>query len=320
MSYPKPRWAAGPASVRRAGGRTANAGRRAFTLIELLVVIAIIAILAAILFPVFAQAREKARQTACLSNTKQLGLAFMQYIQDDDEALPPIAGTHAVNNATYLAHWGVDLIGGTNAPTTSVPAGVTVPSLIGSYVRNNQIQNCPSGPRPSANSAAVAYQYNDLVAGRSQAAVTAVSQTVLISEGSGASGILGNNQPLGLGVGHAVARVANYPGTAAANAVPTTASAAQLLPYAGAVMLDQASLADVNRHASGGNFLFVDGHAKWHRVTTNANGVPVGVYFPPANSARSNAVSNGGANVVEGTNEPVPGGNMLGYAATFHAN
>ena len=56
--------------------------KNAFTLIELLVVIAIIAILAAILFPVFAQAREKARQTACTSNEKQLGLAFIQYAQD----------------------------------------------------------------------------------------------------------------------------------------------------------------------------------------------------------------------------------------------
>ena len=62
--------------------------RRGFTLIELLVVIAIIAILAAILFPVFAKAREKARQASCLSNEKQLGLAMMQYTQDNDELTP----------------------------------------------------------------------------------------------------------------------------------------------------------------------------------------------------------------------------------------
>src|SRR5262249_32615620 len=62
--------------------------RSGFTLIELLVVIAIIAILAAILFPVFAQARDKARQTTCLSNQKQIGLAMMQYVQDYDQTWP----------------------------------------------------------------------------------------------------------------------------------------------------------------------------------------------------------------------------------------
>ena len=62
--------------------------RKGFTLIELLVVIAIIAILAAILFPVFAKAREKARQTSCLSNEKQIGTAIMMYVEDYDEMMP----------------------------------------------------------------------------------------------------------------------------------------------------------------------------------------------------------------------------------------
>ena len=75
--------------------------RRAFTLIELLVVIAIIAILAAILFPVFAQAREKARQTACISNLKQIGLSVQMYGQDYDEVFP---------NGTYngMRNWEVN--------------------------------------------------------------------------------------------------------------------------------------------------------------------------------------------------------------------
>ena len=68
----------------------ARKGKSGFTLIELLVVIAIIAILAAILFPVFAQAREKARSISCLSNTKQMGLAFMMYAQDNDELFPSV--------------------------------------------------------------------------------------------------------------------------------------------------------------------------------------------------------------------------------------
>src|SRR4051794_18914062 len=69
--------------------------RRGFTLIELLVVIAIIAILASILFPVFAEAREKARQASCLSNTKQIGTAMEMYTQDYDEVFPspwPLSG------------------------------------------------------------------------------------------------------------------------------------------------------------------------------------------------------------------------------------
>lgn len=74
----------------------------AFTLIELLVVIAIIAILAAILFPVFATAREKGRETACLNNEKQIGLALLQYVQDNDEMFP-IASY--VNNNALAPHW-----------------------------------------------------------------------------------------------------------------------------------------------------------------------------------------------------------------------
>ena len=88
-----------------------DAGKRnGFTLIELLVVIAIIAILAAILFPVFAQAREKARQTSCLSNLKQMGNALMMYVQDYDETLPMAgrnlaAGETDANTPTRWQGW-----------------------------------------------------------------------------------------------------------------------------------------------------------------------------------------------------------------------
>lgn len=78
--------------------------KTAFTLIELLVVIAIIAILAAILFPVFAQARAKARQIACLSNQKQIGTAFMMYIQDYDETFP-FSDYGTSGNATSYVVW-----------------------------------------------------------------------------------------------------------------------------------------------------------------------------------------------------------------------
>jgi len=89
-------------------GRPESGRGAGFTLIELLVVIAIIAILAAILFPVFARARENARKSTCQSNLKQIGLAFMQYAQDFDEMLPwccaPASRTNAPN-LTEKPHW-----------------------------------------------------------------------------------------------------------------------------------------------------------------------------------------------------------------------
>ena len=77
-----------------------RAGRQAFTLIELLVVIAIISILAALIFPVFSQAREAARRTACLSNAKQIGLAFEMYVQDYDEYTPSLMQDMVTNTIT----------------------------------------------------------------------------------------------------------------------------------------------------------------------------------------------------------------------------
>jgi prepilin-type N-terminal cleavage/methylation domain-containing protein/prepilin-type processing-associated H-X9-DG protein len=97
--------------------------RRAFTLIELLVVIAIIAILAAILFPVFAQAREKARAAACLSNMKQIGLAEMQYVQDYDETYSGAFKQVSTSGSTVRVHW---------------------PQLIQPYAKNYGIFTCPN--------------------------------------------------------------------------------------------------------------------------------------------------------------------------------
>src|SRR5580704_6659915 len=77
---------------------------KGFTLIELLVVIAIIAILAAILFPVFAKVREKARQTVCASNERQIGFAFLSYVEDYDETFPP-ASYNDVDNPTTPTAW-----------------------------------------------------------------------------------------------------------------------------------------------------------------------------------------------------------------------
>jgi type II secretion system protein G len=97
--------------------------RRGFTLIELLVVIAIIAILAAILFPVFARAREKARQTSCLSNVKQLALGLDMYMTDADDTFPPaVYGTPTLSQC-----W-------------------TTMELLAPYLKSAQIERCPSDP------------------------------------------------------------------------------------------------------------------------------------------------------------------------------
>src|SRR2546423_13337957 len=125
------------------GGTLINAQRRtpnaAFTLIELLVVIAIIAILAAILFPVFARAREAARTSSCLSNTKQMALAIMQYIQDYDERFPtPLYNLSSVD-PQYGRHpdnpWG---------PWSRFRVGWN--HTIFPYVKNVQVFLCPSSP------------------------------------------------------------------------------------------------------------------------------------------------------------------------------
>jgi len=138
--------------------------RRAFTLIELLVVIAIIAILAAILFPVFAKAREKARQTSCLSSTRQIGTGLMQYCQDYDEGY-------------YIDEWSYPSI-------NNGPLDMTLP-----YVKNEQIWVCPTLRFPiwttgcPVGRRCSTYQFHYDAAGKSMAVVVAPGNKIICIEG-----------------------------------------------------------------------------------------------------------------------------------------
>jgi len=109
--------------------------RSGFTLIELLVVIAIIAILAAILFPVFAQAREKARAVSCLSNTKQIGLASMMYAQDNDETLVPAGNRYLHSESNWEKCTGGYETGQRGWVDWEVP--------LDPYIKNTQVFSCP---------------------------------------------------------------------------------------------------------------------------------------------------------------------------------
>ena len=161
---------------------TARKSAQGFTLIELLVVIAIIAILAAILFPVFAQAREKARQASCISNNKQVGLAILQYVQDFDESFPSGRGSTTAAPQTLDAKYnGIGWAGQTY-----------------SYSKSAQVLRCPDdATAPIAATASdpalypVSYSYNYNLAGgassngASIASMNAPASTVMLSEVKG---------------------------------------------------------------------------------------------------------------------------------------
>ncbi len=236
--------------------------KHGFTLIELLVVIAIIAILAAILFPVFASAREKARQTSCASNLKQLGLAFVQYNQDYDEFYPCNIGVGGYNGNG----WAGSVFPYVKATGVfACPDDSTQPSsgdTIISYAENyNFFPGCnpPSGP-----------QTNVAI---SSAKLNAPSVTVLVFEVQNIKDDLGN---LGINFNpnatyqassHEPFEYHSPSGTAGCDNSGSVRSFGNSGVYATGVVASATALKLIGSgtgvHTSGANYLGADGHVKW---------------------------------------------------------
>lgn len=214
--------------------------RRAFTLIELLVVIAIIAILAAILFPVFAKAREKARQASCLSNLKQVNLGIMQYTQDFDEKFPLQIGYEGY---WWYAYYKWDPALGYPDDSRSALNGLFP------YTKNHQILSCPSGNRstntytPAPYSQNTNYNYNGWAHNKSLAGPTEPAKIIIFWEGMGKQGIDGD--------------VAN-PFLSGFNAQGNGTGWSLWYGFT----------SNGDCHNQGHNYSFIDGHAKWANTSS----------------------------------------------------
>ncbi|HEY3332787.1 MAG TPA: DUF1559 domain-containing protein [Capsulimonadaceae bacterium] len=246
--------------------------RTGFTLIELLVVIAIIAILAAILFPVFAKAREKARQATCQSNLKQMGIGFVQYVQDYDEKFPTD---------------GFLLTAAANTPATSSWAAEIYP-----YEKSTGVFKCPNDTGVASTTGPaypISYGMNYNLDGQSQAVATSVAVTVLAAEvddplvGGDTSGAVG-----GLAATSSVSAtypfdmtqasvdkwtgsetnglmVASATGAASTTSMPTTGASLTVQNRQtvwGKVGLGQAGTSNPTIHDPAVMFLCADGHVK----------------------------------------------------------
>ncbi|HEY3396670.1 MAG TPA: prepilin-type N-terminal cleavage/methylation domain-containing protein [Armatimonadota bacterium] len=211
--------------------------KKGFTLIELLVVIAIIAILAAILFPVFARARAKAQQSNCLSNMKQIALANAMYMSDNDQKVFTFGG---VNGEWYLLN---------GAWVTCMMADLAP------YAKNNQIFTCPSSNNDTPNGAN--YHIN-------MCALTGGPQDPV-------NWVRGGNNPVKDSEMNAAAVMIAFDGFTGGRTWCTTGYGSREGDIATACTSD---LRVSDRHNGGANVNFYDGHAKWMKLnaiwSTNA--------------------------------------------------
>jgi prepilin-type N-terminal cleavage/methylation domain-containing protein/prepilin-type processing-associated H-X9-DG protein len=275
-----------------AGKPLASKKQTGFTLIELLVVIAIIAILAAILFPVFAQAREKARAIACLSNTKQLSLAAIQYEQDYDETTA--SGVHVCGLGSGWAGQLYPYVKSTAVFTcpddSSVNSGVGHRSSY-LYNRNDAIYNgaCNDGTGESASP------------GQSLAAFTSPAKTVLLCEitnsqgydisqlytndTGGASGPANGDEtysggsPAGCGLGgpnDVVGYSTGAPTEPAGDLQYATGYLRNSEAAAGNTAAQTYFTGPTGRHTGGANYVMCDGHAKFFHPGQVSGGYPNG--------------------------------------------
>ncbi len=280
----------------------------AFTLIELLVVIAIIAILAAILFPVFAQAREKARQTSCLSDTKQMGLAMYQYIQDYDETYPN--GTYNYGN---IGGWAgqvypyVKSIGVYRCPSDYV--NVLAADKASSYGMNS---NFGTGGNRSATPPIP----NTSI---SMADTNAPASTVLLYEVEGNTNIdvsvpnsegpyvtNYNSSPFGNGAlgGYSPSGGGTFNACPAPDATSTLKYATGWMggrdPNAFSVACHYTG--KDGRHSGGSNFIMADCHAKWYRGSQVSSGSNA--------NKETDAQTPGQYPRASGTSGSIPGGSL----------
>ena len=224
--------------------------KSAFTLIELLVVIAIIAILAAILFPVFAQVREKARQATCVSNEKQIGLAILQYTQDYDENLPP-SNYNDPLKPTSPSTWMfiIDAYVKAGYPHSAAATGSSVASVF----------SCPD------------FQATAVTANATPAHSYVANSNIMPAWITGTGQTEFTNPPVSLAALRSPAKVVLIGEAAGGSRIFTygdDVNTSPVIPGQTAAVFGSTQAIYLRarlRHAGGSNYLFGDGHAKWFR-------------------------------------------------------